>query len=190
VRALCYSGVCREGPRFPDEAPLACAVVCSADGTACADGFVHFVNEFGETILSQQVRACARARGRHPRASTGVMSYVVRQVPFLCCMLWVVRAMRLVAATWWGSVYCSGACGPRFAFPSSRLACLSWATAAERRSVPFPSAVALAVLCKRRCRHAPADAPAYFEASPPQPSRPPAPTASSTRSTPEYAERQ
>ena len=99
MRALCYSGVCREGPRFPDEAPLACAVVCSADGTACADGFVHFVNEFGETILSQQVRACARARGRHPRAGTGVMSYVVRQVPFSCCMLWVVRAMRLVAAT-------------------------------------------------------------------------------------------
>ncbi len=62
MRALCYSGICREGPRFPDEAPLACAVVCSADGTACADGFVHFVNEFGETILSQQVRACARAR--------------------------------------------------------------------------------------------------------------------------------
>jgi hypothetical protein len=27
----------------------------------------------------------------------------------------------------------------------------SWAAAAERRSVPFPSAVALAVLCKRRC---------------------------------------
>ena len=75
--ALCYSGICREGPRFPDEAPLACAVVCSADGTACADGFVHFVNEFGETILSQQVRACARARAAATRVPVQVSCRVL-----------------------------------------------------------------------------------------------------------------
>ena len=97
-------------------APFACAAVFSADGAACADGFVHFVNEFGETILSQQVRARARAAASHVPAQV-VMSYVVRQEPFFVLHSVGGSGDAARGSHVAGSVYCSGACDPRGRLP-------------------------------------------------------------------------